>query len=263
MAAKLGFGPGGWRHRSWCILEDLANDLERQAFSTLDAAFSVPGEYVASDPLSCVTRATVGGRVFYIKRYTGAGKGFRRYLGRSRLRGEWDNLTLFHRLGIPAPAIVAVGEERRLGSYQRGALVLAELRDTASLADIAYQCPERFGDRQWLWTVIQQVAEHTRRLHQHGVAHNDLRWRNIMVNMKGYPRVYFLDCPSGRRWPRPLLNYRITKDLSHLDRDARSVLSRSQRLRAYKAYSDCARLSKFDKRRITRVLRRNRNLPGL
>ena len=76
-------------------------------FGSLDAVFALAGERVTQDPLSEVIRLERDGVRYYIKRYTGAGKGMRRYIGRPRVKAEWQNLKLFERWGIPTAPIVA------------------------------------------------------------------------------------------------------------------------------------------------------------
>lgn len=54
----------------------------------LDAVFALQGERLTRDPLSEVVRIERDGVNYYVKRYTGAGKHMRRYLGRPRIKAE-------------------------------------------------------------------------------------------------------------------------------------------------------------------------------
>jgi tRNA A-37 threonylcarbamoyl transferase component Bud32 len=90
-------------------------------------------------------------------------------------------------------------------------------------------------------------------MHAHGFAHNDLKWRNLLVNPAG--ELFFIDCPTGSFWWGPLLDYRVIKDLACLDKVASQVLSRSQRLRFYLLYSQHVRLDAADRVRIRRILK--------
>ena len=76
-------------------------------FGSLEAVFDLAGERVTKDAMSEVIRVERGGVIYYVKRYTGSGKGLRRYLGRPRVKAEWQNLKLFRRWGIPTAPIVA------------------------------------------------------------------------------------------------------------------------------------------------------------
>jgi Ser/Thr protein kinase RdoA (MazF antagonist) len=90
-------------------------------------------------------------------------------------------------------------------------------------------------------------------MHDQGFAHNDLKWRNILVDEKPYPNVFMIDCPSGAFWWGPLLEYRMIKDLACLDKLGKQVLSRTQRLRFYHDYAGRRALTALDKKRIKAV----------
>lgn len=55
-------------------------------FGSIDAVFALDGERLTRDPLSEVIRIERDGINYYVKRYTGAGKHMRRFLGRPGLR---------------------------------------------------------------------------------------------------------------------------------------------------------------------------------
>lgn len=234
-----------WKH-------DLHDPILLGAFGTLEAVFALEGERLTSDPLSEVIRVEFGGVRYYVKRYWGAGKGLRRYLGRPRVKAEWQNLKLFAKWGIPTAPIVAYGLERQVGAFVRGALITRELEGTLDLAEIANRQDARLSDPRWVLQVSQQLAKGTRALHDHHFTHNDLKWRNLLVNERG--ELFFIDCPTGTFWWGPLLRYRIIKDLACLDKVAHKVLSRSQRLRFYLQYRGRQRLNASDKKRIRQVI---------
>ncbi|OEC32926.1 Lipopolysaccharide kinase (Kdo/WaaP) family protein [Pseudomonas cuatrocienegasensis] len=226
---------------------------ERKAeFGSLDAVFALQGERITSDPLSEVLRVELGGIRYYIKRYHGAGKGLRRFVGRPRVKAEWQNLRHFERWGIPTAPIVAHGLERQAGSFVRGALITQELLGTEDLAQLANKDDLRLRDRAWVARVSDQLAAATRVLHDHHFTHNDLKWRNLLVDEEG--RLYLIDCPTGTFWWGPLLRHRIVKDLACLDKVAKYQLSRTQRLRFYLAYCKRARLNAADKACIRQML---------
>lgn len=223
------------------------------AFGSLEAVFALEGERLTKDPLSEVIRIEREGVRYYVKRYWGAGKGLRRYLGRPRVKAEWQNLKLFAKWGIPTAPIVAYGLERNAGAFVRGALVTRELEGTLDLAELANREDRRLADPDWVMCVSQQLARGTRTLHDHHFTHNDLKWRNLLVNEKA--ELFFIDCPTGSFWWGPLLRYRIVKDLACLDKVAKRVLSRTQRLRFYLQYRGRDRLGARDKRRLRQVLK--------
>lgn len=233
--------------------QELQDPQLLKAFGTLEAVFVLEGERLTKDPLSEVIRVEVQGIRYYVKRYWGAGKGLRRYLGRPRVKAEWQNLKLFAKWGIPTAPIVAYGLERNAGAFVRGALVTRELENTLDLAEIAKRQDERLANREWVLRVSQQLADGTRAMHDHHFTHNDLKWRNLLVNENA--ELFFIDCPTGSFWWGPLLRYRIVKDLACLDKVAKYHLSRTQRLRFYLQYRGRQRLSDGDKRRVLRILK--------
>ncbi|WP_287030825.1 lipopolysaccharide kinase InaA family protein [Pseudomonas sp. UBA6310] len=221
-------------------------------FGNLEAVFALEGERLTRDPLSEVIRVEVDGVRYYVKRYWGAGKGVRRYLGRPRVKAEWQNLKHFARWGIPTATVVGWGLERSGGAFLRGALITRELPNTHDLAWLANNHDPRLRDRRWVDGVSRQLAAATRILHDHSFAHNDLKWRNLLVDDRG--ELFFIDCPGGTFWRGALLRRRIVKDLACLDKVAKYTLSRTQRLHFYLRYAGVTRLGASDKQRIRQVL---------
>jgi hypothetical protein len=245
----------------WQVNPDYAAGEAGAAFASLDAVFSLQGERVTSDPESEVIRLRLDGILYYLKRYTiGRRKlarrwfGLRDIFGQRRAVKEWRNLQLFSDLGLPTATLVAWGQERCGGRFVRAALITEELRDTVDLAKLVYAGDQRLRDRHWVATVSAQVAAYARTLHAHGFAHNDLKWRNLLVDRGNPPSVYLIDCPNGAFWRRPFLDYRIVKDLACLDKIAKHTLSRTQRLRFYLDYCGKPRLEPADKRRLRKIV---------
>jgi hypothetical protein len=222
------------------------------AFGSLESVFELQGERLTQDPLSEVIRVELNDVRYYVKRYSGAGKGLRRFIGRPRVKAEWQNLMLFRRWGIPTAPIVAYGMERRGGAFLRGALITRELEQTDDLALLAANHDARLRDPRWVQEVSLQLARSTRAMHDRGFAHNDLKWRNLLVDPQR--RLYLIDCPTGAFWRGPFLQRRIIKDLACLDKVAKYQLTRTQRLRFYLQYCQRQRLTERDKLRIRQIL---------
>ena len=101
----------------WTLNPEYATGVSGEAFADLDTVFALEGEQITSDPISTVHKVWVGGRYYYVKRYTGAGKNLRRYIGRPRIQAEWENLLNFHAWGIPiSPVAVIHGSSIACGS---------------------------------------------------------------------------------------------------------------------------------------------------
>ncbi|GAB3368573.1 protein kinase family protein [Azotobacter armeniacus] len=237
---------------SWRLAPGL-EPVAAQAFASLDAVFALEGERVSRDPLSDVIRVELAGMRYYVKRYRSAGKGLRRYLGRPRVKAEWQNLKRFAKWGIATAPLAAWGLERSGGAFQRGALITCELPDTGDLAQLAKEGDPRLADRRWVDGVSRQLARATRIMHDHHFVHNDLKWRNLLVDGEG--RLFFIDCPVGGFWWGHWLRWRIVKDLACLDKVAKYRLSRTQRLRFYLQYRRRSRLNSSDKMRIRQILK--------
>lgn len=245
----------------WTFNSAYRGSEAEQLFGSIDAVFALDGERITKDPISCVLRMSADGKRYYVKRYFSNGKnavrrwfGLRGLIGPQRIKREWKNLLVFRRLRIPAPTVVAYGLERRFGSFVRGALVTEEVPNTTDLARMASTRDPRLQNRAWVAHVLRQVASATRALHDIGFAHNDLKWRNLLVEDGEQPTVYWIDCPSGCFWWGLFLQYRIVKDLACLDKVGKYQLSHTQRLRFYLDYARKRRLDAADKRRVRRIL---------
>lgn len=222
-------------------------------FGSLEKVFALQGERITYDPISELIRVNRQGVDYYVKRYRNAGKGLRRYAARPRVKAEWQNLKRFAKWGIPTAQVIAHGLERKAGAFVRGAMITREIPDSRDLADLANSASPLLQDRAWVQQVSLQVAHATRTMHQHDFTHNDLKWRNLLVDQ--HANVYLIDCPAGTFWWGPMLRYRIIKDLACLDKVAKYHLSNTQRLRFYLQYYQRARLNAQDKKQIGKIVR--------
>jgi tRNA A-37 threonylcarbamoyl transferase component Bud32 len=238
----------------WKITSDYQGTAVADIFSSLAATFAATGQYISSDPISCVIRKEVADQAFFIKTYSSGGKSLRRWIGRSRARAEWENLCFFRRLDIPTPLLVAYGQETCGGLFRRAALVTTELKDAQDLNSLHLKNHPLLKKRQWVAAVSHQVARYTRQLHQHNFGHLDLKWRNILVTLSGTPQVYFFDCPAGQIRRGPFAERWFIKDLACLDKVAKIRLSRTQRMKFFMEYERIQHLGKREKHKIRKIL---------
>jgi hypothetical protein len=234
----------------------VGEEYEQRIFASPGGGIKQNGEEVSADCMSRVIRARTPAGVYYIKQYWGAGKRLRRFLGRSRAQGEWENLEYFSRLGIPTPRLVGYGREAEQDQTLE-VLITAEVPEARDLATLARNDPGYFAQRSRTLEIMRQVAEYARRLHRDSFVHWDMKWRNILVQGDETPQVFFFDSPLGRRWPgpllRPVLKRGIIKDLGNLELGAREVMTCTQRLRFLLLYRQEERLTPEAKRQIRRI----------
>jgi len=226
---------------------------ERSAFGDLDVAIALPGERVNENAMSCLRRCRIGDKHYYVKVYFRRGRYLRRYLGRSRIRAEWENQRHFVAWDIPTSRLVAFAEQRQDGAY-RGIVVTEEVPGTIDLWTLVKKHPEKLAETAWLRRVIDRLAGHVRTMHNRRFVHNDLKWRNILVDFSNTTEVYIIDCPLGRVCSGPIYERGVAKDLACVDRGAWKYISRSMRLRFALRYYGADRLSEAQKKRVRRVL---------
>lgn len=234
------------------LLWSVKNDNKALPFSTLNDTFTLKGTPITASPISDVQKLSIGGTHYFIKRYYKAGKGLRAWLGQSRIESEWLNLQRFASWGIPTTHTVAWGLEKKWGIFIRGAMVTEEIPNTMDLEHLAKTQDPRLKNPGWVKSISTQLAAYTRFIHEKNFAHNDLKWRNLLVDDQ--ERLFFIDCPCGKFWWKPFLKRRIIKDLACLDKVAKHQLSKAQRLRFYLQYADKKKLSMADKNQIHQIL---------
>ncbi len=228
----------------------------KEAFSSLESVWSLKGQFITSSALCTVDKVILDGKGYYLKRYGRAGTGIAEYLGISKARREWQNLARFKQWGLSVAPLVAWGEEPRWRVPRRGVVVTAEVEGSTDLADLAQQPSPLFRNDAWLQSICAQVAHAAAVMHQHNFAHNDLKWRNVLVTGgEDNPQIHLIDCPAGTFWWGPFFEYRRIKDIACLDKIGRKLLSAEQRREFYRLYRGVDKLDASDERDIQKIRR--------
>ena len=241
----------------WRVFPPWNKTAVESYFSSMQAVFKLDGKIISKSKQSEIFSQELEGKTYFVKRYFRS-KNIGSWFGFSRFRTELRNQLWFNQQGIPSAKVVAYGERRLLLKTLKGVLITEGVSDTQELVEIAKNTPEKFQDRQWLNSIILQLAAITSTLHQARFCHNDLHWRNILVQQgetSVEPKIFLIDCPSGKKFFGPLLSYRKLKDLANLDKLAAVYLTRSQRLRFFFEYRGIKKLSADDKKVILGVLK--------
>ncbi|MGH1372424.1 MAG: lipopolysaccharide kinase InaA family protein [Cellvibrionaceae bacterium] len=228
----------------------------KEAFSSLESVWSLKGESITTSSLCSVDRVELDGQGYYVKRYRRAGEGVAEFVGVSKARREWSNLARFDRWNLPVAALVAYGEDPWWKSPRRGVVVTAEVVGSVDLASLASQQSPLLDDNNWVNKVSQKVASASAVMHEHKFAHNDWKWRNILVSgEQSDPKIHLIDCPSGTFWWGPFFEYRRIKDIACLDKIAKKTLTSEQRREFYRLYRGGAQLDAKDERDMQKVVR--------
>jgi tRNA A-37 threonylcarbamoyl transferase component Bud32 len=227
-----------FKRRKWHFHAKLTASLAVADSVIFESIFLLNAERVSKDDTGDVLCYETSEQVYYIKRFERT-EGIRSWLGHSRLRMELRNLERFQQWGLNSPTVVGYGEDYMLSRTLRGMLITGGIARTKSLDLIASEQPELLQQSSWIHSVLRQVAVLTAKLHAKRFCHNDLFWRNLLVqdNADG-PKVYVIDCPSGAFWRWPFLYKRRVKDLACLDKLAMHHLSIAQRLRFMHYYAN-------------------------
>lgn len=240
----------------WRLCEVSA--AESQAFISFSGTWDNPGAKRDGNRMSSLVTVNIGSQKYYVKKYEERGKFLRRFMGRSRVRAEWENVQRLIQMGIPTVRLVAYGEETRFMGVRKGMLVTEEIVGVTDLAGLVERGATCFARSSWIDHVIDRLSGYVRAMHRQGFVHNDLKWRNILVDFGDDTEVYIIDCPAGRKLDgfllTPLLRRGVIKDLACLDKVARQVLSRTQRLKFYLGYAGMHKLDFAHKKQIRKIL---------
>ena len=174
-----------------------------------------------------------------------------KFLGRaSKARREFHNYQVFQRLGIPSAERVACGEQRDwMGRLRRAFIVTRAVPNASTLLEfVPKHCPDAASPerKKMRAAIITQLAGMTRRLHDANFFHNDLFWRNILVQFSpgAELKLCWIDCPRGKFRSRFFRPYHARlRDLAALDQPAEKFFGLRERIAFLKLYLGQNRLN--------------------
>lgn len=149
---------------------------------------------------------------------------------------EWRLAEAVRALGLPTPLPVAVGIRRRGIRIEASLIVFERLQKVVNLE--SYLKTE-FQESPLLQRrlIVERIGEIYRELHGKRIFQRDLGWRNILVQVDPaiglrYWLIDFEEVSFGADISEPV---RI-RAFAQLNRNLKTVLNRSNRLRLYRAY---------------------------
>jgi hypothetical protein len=204
----------------------------------------------------------------YVKRYRYRGWGVRlkgmfrgTLFGKSRARFEYEFLSEMRRRKVPAVRPVCYGEKRRAGFLKACFLITEGESGQAGMESLDTFASRRLergdlsaGMRRGL---VESLARAVRQMHQAGVMHGGLFWRNIMVGRAddGTWHLRFLDPDRrGRFFSSSVPSHGIVSDLSDLAATAGAFQRRADVARFGRAYLDVRKLGSSEKATLRAVL---------
>ncbi|HUU43237.1 MAG TPA: lipopolysaccharide kinase InaA family protein [Planctomycetota bacterium] len=190
-----------------------------------------------------------GGFRVYLKRFRPAGPSPRFVLRHSRQRREAESAWMLAALDVPTAEVVAAGERRCCTCVTAAFVATREIPGAVPMPEFVETRPTRARRR----ALVAALARIVRRMHDGGYVDHDLRFRNILVTTTDDGAgVHLIDSPRGGR-PRCRVRWAKRRDLATLNEDARTLASRTERLRFVLTYLGTDRLGRVGRRLCRRV----------
>ncbi len=244
------------------IINQLFRDLlQRHDLLSYDRFMCCQGCVLKDIPLRTMTRVTLDGMEFYLKRHRSTRWRAIPWGQVSEGRREWNHLLAFQRVGLPTPQPVATGE-RRFSS--RSFVMTESLAGYQSLEQwipsVLSKCQE--PDRGTIKSrLVRSVAQLARRMHRAGFYHRDFYLTHLLINtqqlLQGDPsiEIKIIDLQRVIRYPLWQSRWQV-KDLAALNFSAPLLFSLRDRLQFYKIYSGGKSLTIADRHRIRAIDRK-------
>lgn len=191
---------------------------------------------------------------YFLKQHHGTGWGeiFRNLLsGRLPIvsaEREWRAIQRLQTLGIPTPAVCAVGRQGWNPATCRSFLLTRELPPTVTLETLAQM---QNMTLRFKWRLLESVGTIAGTLHRHGINHRDFYLCHLLLDRRSLddvknekncpdPLIYVIDLHRAGMRRRTPLRW-ILKDLAGLDFSSRPAgLTSRDRLRFIRAYEAAA-----------------------
>ncbi len=209
----------------WYVDPQITDDV-KITFDTLEKVFSLTETPLSKSSISDVLKIAVDKKNYYVKRFYQKGKSWRRFFGRSRIRGDWENLQYFQSKHIPTVYIVAFGEEN-LPKY-RGALITKEIVNAIDLSKLIQNHSQFLNEKNHFELIFSKLAKYLATLHQDSFILFDFKARNILITMSEPLTVHLIDCPIGRKRSALFLKRGILKDLYTFERSVKDFITAQQ-----------------------------------
>jgi len=190
---------------------------------------------------------TLDGKSYFAKLHSGVGwwEIFKNLL-KLRLpvvsaRNEWQAVQRLQELGIATMTAVAYGEKGRNPATRDSFIVTEALLDTQSLEDFCLNWKDHAPDPRLKWRLIEKLAQISRVLHAHGIAHRDFYLCHFLLHMNaGNPvadlKLSLIDLHRALIKRRLRVRW-IVKDIASLYYSAMNIgLTRRDCLRFVRCY---------------------------
>jgi len=180
-------------------------------------------------------------------RHRDAADPFKHLFRASRARRAWRNSLLCLGLGFRVPAPLCLMEARQFGFVRFCALATEAVEDAPDAG--WWLGSPRAGDREWRRDFLRRLGRELGAWHRAGLYHGDPRAANLLYRERD-ASFHWLDCERTRRYHHLPVRRRIN-DLMKLNYD-RHPVSRTDRMRVWKAYLESAGLTRSEARELRR-----------
>ncbi|MHC4950381.1 MAG: lipopolysaccharide core heptose(I) kinase RfaP [Planctomycetota bacterium] len=199
------------------------------SFRSIDDFLGIDIEIVRDFKNRKTGRFEIDGKGFYIKKHFECGLGAvldellhlrKPHMGAGHERLVLDRL---HDVGIKTMQVAAFGQEGKTLPRQRSFLITEELTQVESLEDVCAKWPMRNPPAEFKKTLIRQVAEIAKNLHDNGLNHRDFYICHFLLDIsnqegeydKQPPKLFLIDLHRAQQRSCVPFRWRV-KDIGGL-----------------------------------------------